>query len=85
MIAKFIAKSFNSRIDKGEFPAELKHANIVPIHKKKDKSDKSNYKPVSIFSNYSKVYEKLMYDQLCQFFENILFSSQCAFRNGYNT
>ena len=42
VIVKFLAENFNSCIDKGEFPFELKHANIVPNHKKKDKSDKSN-------------------------------------------
>ena len=62
LIATFIAENFNSCIDKGEFPSELKHADIAPIHKKKDRSDKSNYRPVSILSNYSKIYEKLIYN-----------------------
>ena len=53
LIAKLVAENCNSCIDKGEFPSELKHADIVPIHKKKDKSDKSNYRQVSILSNYS--------------------------------
>ena len=42
LIAKFIAENFNSGIDKGKFPSELKHADIVPIYQKKDKSGKSN-------------------------------------------
>ena len=79
LIAKFIAENCNSCIDEGEFPSELKHADIVQIHKKKAKSDKINYRPVSILSNYSKVYEKLLYNQLDQYFENILFPSQCGF------
>ena len=79
LIAKFIAENFNSCIDKGEFPSELKHADIAPIHKKKDRSDKSNYRPVSILSNYSKIYEKLIYNQHYQYFENILFPSKCGF------
>ena len=83
-IAKFIAENFNSCIVEGEFPSELKHADIVPVHKKKDKNDKSNYRPVNILSNYSKVYEKLIYNQLCQYFEN-MFPSQCRFRKGYST
>ena len=41
LIAEFIAENFNSCIDEGEFPSEFKHADIVPVHKKKDKSDKS--------------------------------------------
>ena len=40
LIAKFIAENFNFCIDEGEFPSELKHTSIVPIHKKKDKRDK---------------------------------------------
>ena len=83
LVAKFIAKNCNSCIDEVEFTSELKHANIVPIYKKKDKSDKSNYRPArpaSILSNYSKVCEKLIYNQLYQYFENILFPGQCGFR-----
>ena len=67
------------------FPPELKHADIVLIYKKKDKSDKSNFRPVSILSNYFKVCEKLIYNQLYQYFENILFPSQSGFRKGYST
>ena len=51
LIAMFIAENFSSYIDEGEFPSELKHADIVPIHKKKDKNNKSNYRSVSILSN----------------------------------
>ena len=36
MIFKFKAEHFNSCIDEGEFSSELKHANIVLIHKKKN-------------------------------------------------
>ena len=42
LIATFIVENFNFCIDQGEFPYELKHANIVPIHKKKNKSDLNN-------------------------------------------
>ena len=40
---------------------------------------------LSILCNYSKAYEKLIYNQLYQYFENILFPSQCGFRKGYST
>ena len=36
----FIGKGFNNCVDKGVFPDDLKHADVIPIHKKKDKSDK---------------------------------------------
>ena len=52
--------NFNHCIDEGKFPYELKHADIIPVHKKKDKCVKENYRPVSILTNISKVYEKLL-------------------------
>ena len=79
-----IYKHFNYCIDKGEFPNDLKHADIVPIYKKNSKCEKENYRPVSILSNLSKIYEKLMYNQLYEYFDNILFPSQCGFRKGYS-
>ena len=77
-------KHFNCCIDKGEFPNDLKHTNIVPIYKKNKKCKKENYIPVSVLSNLSKIYEKLMYNQLYEYFDNILFPSQYGFRKGYS-
>ena len=54
-IAKFMAESLSSCIEKDEVPSEIKHADIAPIHKNKDKNHKNNYRPASILSNYSKV------------------------------
>ena len=75
---------FDYCINKGEFPNDLKHADIVPVYKKNNKCEKKNYGPVSILSNLSKIYEKLMYNQLYDYFVNILFPSQCGFRKGYS-
>ena len=54
------------------------------IYTKNSKCEKENYRPVSILSNLSKIYEKLMYNQLYEYFDNILFPSQCGFRKGYS-
>lgn len=75
LIAKFIAENSNSSIDKVEFPSKSEHTKNVPFHKKKDESKKSNYRPVSILSNYSKLYENLMYNQIYQYFDKMLFRS----------
>ena len=56
---------------KGEFPCVLKDA-VVPVQKKEIKSDKVNYRPVSILPNLSKIYEKLIYQQLYEHFDSIL-------------
>ena len=90
IFAGFITKDFNNCVDKGVFPDDLKHADVTPIHKKKDKSDKTNYackliRPVSILPNISKIYEKLIYNQLYDYFEDILSPSQCGFLKGHST
>ena len=67
-----IYKHCNYCIDKGEFPNDLKHADIVPVYKKNKKCKKENYRPASILSNFSKVYEKLMCNRLYDYFDNTL-------------
>ena len=61
------------------FPSNLKAADILPTHKKKDKSDIENYHPISILLTLSKIYERCMYDQMYKYFDQILFKYQCRF------
>ena len=70
-------------IDIGEFPQEFENANIIPVPKKKWKSDKTNNRSVNILQNFSEIYEKLVYNQLYDYFDKILVPSQCGFRKGY--
>ena len=46
----------------------LKHADITPLCKKGKKDIKRNYRPVSIFPNLSKIFEKCMLEQKSQLF-----------------
>ena len=54
------------------------------MHKKKSKFSKENYRPISILPSISKVYERCLYDQMTNFFEDVLSKYQCGFRKGYN-
>ena len=44
--------------------------------------DKTNYRPVSILTVTSKIYEKILSQQLSAYFENIFDKYLCAFRKG---
>ena len=57
----------------------------MPVHKKKDPADKTNYRPVSILPLLSKVLEKVMYIQLCHYMENFLNQLLCGFRKVHST
>ena len=58
--AELLSKTFNSCLKSGSFTQDLKCAEVVSIYKKNDENDKSNYKPISLLSSISKVYERCM-------------------------
>ena len=85
IFANFITDHFNYCIAYGEFSDELKHADVIPVHKKNEKCNKTNYRPVSILTNISKIYEELLYNQLYNCFDSLLATNQCGFRKGFSS
>ena len=51
--------------------------NVIPVHKKRIN--------VSILPNILKIYEKIIYNQLYEYFNDKLFPGQCEFRKGYSS
>ena len=84
-MSQFIYHDFNNFLFSSNFSSNLKAADILPTHKKNDKSDIENYRPISILPTLSKIYERCMYDQLYKYFDHILSKYQRGFRQGYNT
>ena len=82
--ADLLFRNFNYCLEKSEIPCMLKHADVVPVHKKKEKTDRANYRPMSILPNISEIYEKLMYQQLHDHFDSILSRKQCGFGKGHS-
>ena len=80
-----LTNCINKSIETGYFPNSLKEANITPIFKKDDPLDKSNYQPVSILPLISKVFERLIYNQLSEYTEIFLNHILCGFRNAHST
>ena len=72
----------NLSLDQGIFPDELKVANIVPLYKADDPFMFNNYRPVSLLSVLSKVFERVMYNRLMEYLDvyKILVSCQFGFR-----
>ena len=74
----------NERLDKGFFPGELKCTEVVPVYEKNDKKDKNNYRPASVLSNISKLYENCMLQQINEYFESLLSKLLCGSRQGFS-
>ena len=85
LFADFIAGSLKGTIKTSIFSSCLKLVDITPLHKKGRKDKKENYRPVSILPTLSKIFEKILFEQMSVFFENFLSSQQCGFRKGYST
>ena len=60
IFSEFLFANFNDIILTSLFPEQLKFADIKPVFKKDSQNDKWNYRPVSILSNISKIYERLL-------------------------
>ena len=84
IFANFIFENFNNCISHSIFPTSMKNAIITPVHKKGPKTSKGNFRPVSIFPNISKIYERVTFKQMSEFFEPILSKYQCGFRKGFS-
>ena len=67
------------------FPACWKKAIISPLHKKDDKSDIENYRPVSLLSVISKILERIIFKRLYEHFEKIFHKAQYGFRKNRST
>ncbi len=64
-----LAKIINNSFEQGIFPQHLKLARVIPVHKGGSRTDVTNYRPISLLSAFSKVYEKLMHSRALEFLD----------------
>ena len=79
-----LLNDFNVSVTSGIYPNNLKHADVTPAFKKGDRLDKGNYRPVSILSALSKIFERLFYYQINNFMNPKLSIYQCGFRKNFS-
>ena len=61
-------KIFKNCLKCGKFPDDWKVGNFVPIFQKGDKQNINNYRPVSILPICSKIFERIIYDNMLKYF-----------------
>ncbi|MGE5862423.1 MAG: RNA-directed DNA polymerase, partial [Nitrososphaerales archaeon] len=86
-VAPTLAKIINKSFAYGSVPDLIKIAKVCPIFKSGEKSNISNYRPISILPSYSKIIEKLVYNRLINYLTKhaILYKHQYGFRNNHCT
>ena len=75
---------FETCIREGIFPDMWKMSNVCPIHKKESKNLKENYRPISLLPILGKMFEKVLFDSLYDYFinNNLLTPCQSGFIKG---
>ena len=90
IISPILAHHFNYLMGTGKFPDIIKLGKITPIFKKEDEPDEQllkNYRPVSTLPIFGKIFEKIIYSRLYNFFvsQGILYDKQFGFRKSHST
>ena len=65
----------------GVFPEILKIAKVTILHKEESKLEYLNYRPISLLSVFSKIYEKLIYSRIYSYLvkKDMIYSKQFGF------
>ena len=86
-LSKPISLIANLSFSTGIFPVNSKTENIIPIFKKDDHTSRSNYRPISLLSNISKIIERLTHSLLMTFLiaNDVLCERQFGFRHNDST
>jgi hypothetical protein len=82
LISETLTHIYNSCIESNYFPEALKEANIIPLFKAGDKTNPSNYRPISILSLLSKPLEKHIQKHIVHHLDkyDLIHENQSGFR-----
>ena len=70
VISTHLTEIFNQCIEHSIFPDDLKVGKVVPVFKSGERDDPENYRPISILSVFSRIFERLLYQQLYKYFDD---------------
>ena len=79
-ISEHLARIYNNCMNEGVFPSQLKTGKITPIYKKEDEELLENYRPVSTLPVFGKIFEKIIYSRLYNFFLSTVLIRSCSVR-----
>ena len=80
-----LTEFFNKLAVECTFPDDLKLADVSSLYKKDDNMRKQNYRPISLLPAISKIFERIMYNQLIDYICTFLSRLLGGFRKGYST
>ena len=82
ILTKPLTIIINQSLRSGIFPDKLKIAKVIPLYKKDNPSVLGNYRPISLLPAISKLFERVLFNQIHDFFNknNLYYGRQYGFR-----
>ena len=86
-LSPFFEELFNLSIETNTFPDDFKVGKVAPVFKSGDKEDLNNYRPISVLPTIARIFERLLYNQLYDYFtaNKLLRDEQYGFRSLHST
>ena len=87
VLIKPLTLLINQMLSSGHFPSQLKISRVIPLFKSGDPELFSNYRPISLLPSLSKIFERVIFNQLFNYMNNnkLLCLEQYGFRPGHST
>ena len=79
-----LTKILSASLERGYFPNQLKLVEVTPVFQKEDERNKENYRPVSVLSHPSKIFERIVFNQMNLFFESRFSPLLAGFRKNHS-
>lgn len=81
ILSKPLAETMNMSVTMGQYPKKVKHAQAILLWKCDGETDPGNYRPISLLSNFSRLFEKVMFKLLKAFLDkhDVFFQSAIRF------
>ena len=57
LLSPILLVLYNKCIKLGYYPEKMKLGKVSPIHKKGDKNDNDNYRPITVLSQFNRIFE----------------------------
>ena len=79
-LAPSICKLYNSCIDQSNWPKKWKRGEWIPVFKRNDRQERSNYPPITVLPAVYKVFESLLGKQMIENYNTHLYNKMTAYR-----
>ena len=85
IVSNYLSNYYNDSINDQKYPMSLKRANVIPVHKKHERTLMTNYRPVCLLPIVSKIFERNMYKQILIYIDKFLSPYLFGFRKRHSS